>query len=267
MTGIFCLRVDVDTRRGMIEGVPRLMRMLTEKRVKATFFIPMGPDRTGMNITNLHSLLKAFKVNPIRKYGLKNMLNGLLYRNIQIPEWNLISSLIKEGFEIGIHGYDHYKWAKNIDKMSIEEVRVEVEKALRIAENHGLKVKGFASPSFKVTETSLKVIAGLGFKYSSDHYLNPVKPYLLGRLVQIPVNIPLIEDLHVKGYRDDSIYEILVNKISETVDKAEVAVLCIHACYEPIVKEKLLSRLLDFISDRYETITLSELADKILGFK
>ena len=41
------LKVDVDTHRGLGEGVPRLAAMLREKGVTASFFIAMGPDNSG----------------------------------------------------------------------------------------------------------------------------------------------------------------------------------------------------------------------------
>ena len=38
------LRVEVNSLRGLREGVPRLMGLFNEFQVRASFFFPMGPD-------------------------------------------------------------------------------------------------------------------------------------------------------------------------------------------------------------------------------
>ena len=41
------LRVDVDSYDGAREGVPALLRLFERARVRATFFVSVGPDRWG----------------------------------------------------------------------------------------------------------------------------------------------------------------------------------------------------------------------------
>jgi len=41
------LQVEVDTRLGMEQGVPRLRKLLGNREIPATFFITFGPDQSG----------------------------------------------------------------------------------------------------------------------------------------------------------------------------------------------------------------------------
>ena len=41
------LKVDVDTLRGTLEGVPRLAALFKKHGVDATFYFSVGPDHTG----------------------------------------------------------------------------------------------------------------------------------------------------------------------------------------------------------------------------
>jgi undecaprenyl phosphate-alpha-L-ara4FN deformylase len=48
---ILGLKIDVDTRRGMEEGVPALLSALASAGVPATFFLSFGPDNSGRRST------------------------------------------------------------------------------------------------------------------------------------------------------------------------------------------------------------------------
>ena len=75
------LRVDVDTRRGLHDGVPRLLALFRRLDVVASFFVTMGPDRSGLAIRRAWRpsfLVKMFRTNPFRLYGVRTLLSGTL---------------------------------------------------------------------------------------------------------------------------------------------------------------------------------------------
>jgi len=45
--GLIALKVDVDTLRGTLEGVPRLLDIFARRGIAATFLFSLGPDHTG----------------------------------------------------------------------------------------------------------------------------------------------------------------------------------------------------------------------------
>ncbi|MCC8991883.1 MAG: hypothetical protein LM514_04745, partial [Streptococcus sp.] len=47
---VIALKVDVDTLRGTLEGVPRLQELFSQKQTDATFLFSLGPDHTGWAI-------------------------------------------------------------------------------------------------------------------------------------------------------------------------------------------------------------------------
>ncbi|OYV97776.1 MAG: hypothetical protein B7X11_06260, partial [Acidobacteria bacterium 37-65-4] len=52
-TPVLGLRIDVDTHEGMRDGVPKLLEVLSAAGVKGTFYLAMGPDRSGLAIFNI----------------------------------------------------------------------------------------------------------------------------------------------------------------------------------------------------------------------
>ena len=76
------LKIDVDTHQGLGEGVPRLLRALTDLDVTATFLIAMGPDNAGRAIVrvlkNPGFLKKMRRTRAVSMYGLRTVLSGTL---------------------------------------------------------------------------------------------------------------------------------------------------------------------------------------------
>src|SRR5215470_19035482 len=75
------LKIDVDTDRGTLEGVPRLMALFERLDVRATFLFSLGPDHTGRAIKRAFRrgfLGKVKRTSVLEHYGLKTLLYGVL---------------------------------------------------------------------------------------------------------------------------------------------------------------------------------------------
>jgi undecaprenyl phosphate-alpha-L-ara4FN deformylase len=76
------IKVDVDTHAGAREGIPRLASMFREAGLSASFFVAMGPDRSGRAIlrvlTRKGFLRKMLRTRAASTYGLRTILSGTL---------------------------------------------------------------------------------------------------------------------------------------------------------------------------------------------
>src|SRR5438132_976649 len=104
------LKVDVDTYDGMRDGVPNFLNLFKRLNIRASFYIPFGPDASGRAVLRVFTkkgfLKKMFKTNALKLYGLKTMLRGTLLPAPMIGSSfpDLVKAIKAEGHEIGIHG-------------------------------------------------------------------------------------------------------------------------------------------------------------------
>ena len=75
------LKIDVDTYRGTVEGVPRLVELLKKYNAQATFLFSLGPDHTGRAIKRIFRpgfFGKVSRTSVVEHYGIKTLLYGTL---------------------------------------------------------------------------------------------------------------------------------------------------------------------------------------------
>jgi len=109
------LKVDVDCFRGTREGVPALMRLFDEFKVRATFLFSLGPDHTGRAIRRVFRpgfLSKVGRTSVVSHYGIRTLLYGTLLPGPHIGRraGDILRSVANAGHEVGVHCYDHIRW-------------------------------------------------------------------------------------------------------------------------------------------------------------
>ena len=75
------LKVDVDTLRGTLEGVPRLLELFGRLEVAATFLFSLGPDHTGWALRRVFRpgfASKVARTSVLQHYGLRTLMYGTL---------------------------------------------------------------------------------------------------------------------------------------------------------------------------------------------
>src|SRR5437764_3043105 len=76
------LKVDCDTFEGTKKGLPNLLRLFDEFKIRASFFFTLGPDTSGRAafrvFTQKGFLKKMLRSNAVALYGPRTMLYGTL---------------------------------------------------------------------------------------------------------------------------------------------------------------------------------------------
>lgn len=228
------LKIDVDTYDGMRDGVPNFLKLLRELKITASFFIPFGPDESGKAIFRVFRkkgfLKKMSRTNPMKLYGIKTMLRGTILPAPMIgssfPE--IVKSVIAEGHELGIHGYNHVLWQDHLLEMTEAEVKSEFDSGVnRYAEVIGKKPSAFAAPAWLCSPTSLKMVDAFRFDYASDSRGTvPFFPSMNGQsfsTLQIPSTLPTTDEmLGLNGMDEKAVHDHFTKLMQSSPDIVHV---------------------------------------------
>jgi peptidoglycan/xylan/chitin deacetylase (PgdA/CDA1 family) len=199
------LRVDVDTRRGLVDGVPRLLDVFRGTGARASFFVTMGPDRSGVALRRAWRpsfLLKMWRTNPLRLYGLRTLLSGTLLPAPPVGAGApaLLRDLAAEGHEVAPHGYDHVRWQDRVHRMSAAAIDADLgAAAAAFADVFGASPQASAAPGWRTTPAALAVQERFRYRYASDvRGTRPFRPAVGGdalETLQIPTTMPTMDEL------------------------------------------------------------------------
>lgn len=199
------LKIDVDTEIGTRIGVPNLLALLKELQIPATFYLSLGPDNTGRAIQRIFRkgfFKKCSRTNIIEIYGIRTLLNGVLLPGPHIGKKHetLLRSIKKQGFEVGIHAYDHQKWQDGVIRMSEEQITAEFQKALNEFQRiFGVPATTAAAPGWQANEKTLAVYDRANLLYASDtRGISPFTPKIgdkIYKTLQIPTTLPTLDEL------------------------------------------------------------------------
>jgi peptidoglycan/xylan/chitin deacetylase (PgdA/CDA1 family) len=210
------LRVDVDTHDGMRLGVPRLLDVMKEEGVKATFYLSMGPDRSGLAVLNALRpgfLRKMTRTGAARVYGLRTVLSGTLLpsRPIATAFPEIARRVRDEGHETGVHAWDHRKWQDRLLGFSPERTAGELDKGFRAYQSiFGEAPRTYAAPAWLTSDDALLHEESYGLAYATDcRGTEPFLPVVRGRTLktpQVPATLPTLDEALGDTFSDASSY-------------------------------------------------------------
>lgn len=261
------LRVDADTLRGTLRGVPALARSCRRHGIGATFFLSLGPDNMGRHLWRLARpgfLKKMLRTRAGRLYGWDILLRGTLAPGPRIGRRAAaaIRALQEGGFETGLHAWDHHRWQSAIARMKAGEVRTQLERAAETFERvTGEAPRCSAAPAWRTTDVALTEKLLFPFAYNSDcRGEEPFLPLLddgtLGQL-QVPTTLPTYdESVGPQASADDYFDGLLVRLAGK-----RFAVLTVHAEVEGIVALAAFERFVErALAAGHRLVPLAELA-------
>ena len=199
------LKVDVDTLRGTLEGVPPLVSMLQRHGLNATFLFSLGPDNTGRAVRRIFRpgfLAKALRTSVGANYGLKTLGYGVLWPGPRIGRRaeSVLHAVRDAGFEVGVHCHDHVLWQDNVVNRDAAWTRRQLTLAVdEFARIFATAPRVHGAAGWQVNEFVPELEAEFGFELASDtrgtHPFMPRTPSGKPVCLQLPTTLPTLDEM------------------------------------------------------------------------
>lgn len=262
------VKVDVDTLRGYVEGVPRLLDLFGSYKIRASIFFSFGPDNSGKAIRRIFRrgfLSKMLRTKAPATYGLKTLFYGTLLPAPLIVESapHIFKRACEEGHDCGIHAWDHVRTQDGLHSMTEAEFKSLYGLAAEMFERlSGRKPTAYAAPGWQVSSSSLSSEEHLALKYASDtRGRSPFFPACRGRrfaVPQIPTTLPTMDEiLGLAGVTDLTLPNLWLSHLTDGWN-----VLTIHAEMEGVSKLDVFENFLKkALESGVRFLTLDEIAN------
>ena len=242
----FTLRIDLESDKGIKEGVPKLLDLLKKYNIKASFYLSMGGESNIFEILKYRNKLKTSGERKIKIWNLKDKLRMVFFPGDFVKlNLKILRRSLEEGHELGLHGWKHREWTRGLEIINIENtIKKSINKYIQL---FGKKPTSFASPGFNVNNKVLEILEKNKIKFISDFQDDKPKKY--GQIKNIPITIlgkdkmPIIEYLVSIEKNNEEILEI----IKKEIIKKELSSFYIHGMFEARFKIKILEEIFKFI--------------------
>ena len=268
MPKYLALKIDVDTYRGTREGVPRLIETLKKHGANATFFFTLGPDHMGRAIKRVFRpgyLGKVSRMSVREHYGIKTLLYGTLLPAPDIGKrcGDIMRRVRDEGFEVGIHCYDHIRWQDHVVDKDAEWTARELQRAVdRYVQIFGDAPTCHAAAGWQMNREALRLMQRHGFAYSSDtRGSHPFLPTWNGEIIncpQLPTTLPTLDELvNRDGLTLDNLAHYILHLTEHQPEQSQVFTL--HAELEGGKWLPILEQLLEgWKAQGFELVSLAQ---------
>lgn len=245
------LKVDVDTLRGTLEGVPRLLDILDRHGLAATFLFSVGPDHTGWALKRVLRpgfLSKVSRTSVLKHYGLRTLLYGVLLPAPDIGRraGPLMRACAAAGHECGLHAWDHVRWQDQVRHRDAAWTRHQMGLGYaRFGDIFGCPPATHGAAGWQINEAAWQQMDEWGLAYASDgRGRSPFHPVVGGRPlrhVQMPTSLPTLDELIGLDGMDEQRVDRAILSLTES---SQDQVFTLHAELEGGAFAPVLDRLL-----------------------
>ena len=206
--GQIALKVDVDTLRGTLEGVPRLLELFQKHQIHATFLFSLGPDHTGWALKRIFRpgfLKKVSRTSVVEHYGLKTLSYGVLLRapDIGLRGKKVLQEVAQAQHEVGIHCWDHVLWQDHVRHQHPAWTQKQMQLAIeRFIEIFSAPPQTHGAAGWQMNMTALEQIDAWQMSYASDGRApSNLAPYRIefdqgpSKHIQYPTTLPTFDEL------------------------------------------------------------------------
>jgi len=247
------LKVDVDTLRGTLDGVPALLRLFDNFQVRATFLFSLGPDHTGRALRRVFRpgfLSKVRRTSVASHYGLKTLMYGTLLPGPHIGRraGHVMREVAAAGHEVGIHCYDHIRWQDFVARKDAEWTRREMQRASDVfQEVFGHEAGVIGAAGWQINAHALALEEEFGFSYASDvrgeSAFYPLMEGVSSACLQIPTTLPTLDELiGVDNISAANVHKAVLKASRKALPDGHVYTL--HAELEGMALSPVMQRLL-----------------------
>jgi undecaprenyl phosphate-alpha-L-ara4FN deformylase len=265
------LKVDVDTLRGTLQGVPRLLDILQRRQLQATFLFSLGPDHTGWALRRVFRagfLSKVTRTSVLSHYGLRTLMYGVLLPapDIGARASEQMRSARRAGHECGIHAWDHVLWHDNVRfrgaQWTQHQMRLAFERYQVIFDE---PPSTFGAAGWQMNSKAFEQIDNWGMKYaSSSRGPRPCIPVVEGvdcKYLELPTSLPTLDELVGVDGADEL---AAVKKILALTESDSDQVFTLHAELEGgLFAQAFDSLLAGWQSQGHELVALSTACGRI----
>lgn len=263
------LKIDVDTYRGTLQGVPQLVDILRRNRAGASFLFSLGPDHTGRAIKRVFRpgfMKKVKRTSVVEHYGLKTLMYGTILPGPDIGRGcgDILRATRDTGFETAIHCWDHIRWQDGVEQADATWTEIEMRRAHeRYVEVFGVESTGHGAAGWQMNPHALRLTQRLGYRWSSDcRGSHPFMPVWNGEVVhcpQLPTTLPTLDELI--GIDDIDAGNVHQHLLRLTADTRTDHVFTLHAELEGLKFGQTLENLLTGWREQgYELVAMGQLA-------